>query len=463
MTRGDPGLTKNSSWWVQLLPAGLRESLSEREGARRVIENAGWLMADRAFRLFLVFGVNVAVARYLGPDQFGLMSYVLAFASLFAAFSSVGLDPILVREAVRNPAPQHQGIVFGTAVVLRITVAFGGYLAVCAFVLLLHSTDRLLLGLIALAATALLFQAFEVGDPWFQARVASRYTVLARGVSVVLVAGLKLGFIAAGLSLSYFIAAQALEALLGSVLLYITYRRRAGPEHVWNFDRATVRSLAREAAPLFVSALAVAAYMKLDLILLARLTSPQDVGYYSAAQRIVELWYFVPIVISLSVFPALVKSRTVNPDLFFERLTLLYRFLTLTSFAFALLISFSASWLVGVLYGASYRPAEDVLRVLVWAGLATSLGVASSQFLLVEGLTRLALWRTLIGLSVSIAAILILAPRFQALGAAVATVAGYSAATFVIIFFPGLQRHSRCMGGAFNPFPLWAAFFGKGR
>lgn len=463
MMRGDPGLAKNSSWWVQLLPAGLRESMSGREGARRAVENVGWLTVDRVFRLFLVFAVNVAVARYLGPDQFGLMSYVLAFASLFAAFSSVGLDSILVREAVRHPASQRQGIVFGTAVALRAAVAFCGYVAVCGFALLLHSADRWLLGLISLAATALLFQAFEVGDPWFQARVASRYTVLARGVSVVLVAGLKLGFIAAGLSLSYFIAAQALEALLGSVLLYITYRRKAGPEHVWNFDHATARSLIREAVPLFVSALAVAAYMKLDLILLARLASPQDAGYYSAAQRIVELWYFVPIVVSLSVFPALVNSRTVDPDLFFERLTLLYRFLTLASLAFALLITVSAGWLIGVLYGDSYRPAEDILRVLAWAGLATALGVASSQFLLVEGLTRLALWRTLIGLGVSIAGILILVPRYQALGAAVATVAGYSVATFVIIFFPGLQRHARCMEAAFNPLPLWAAFFGKGR
>ena len=454
-------MTKNLPWWIQLLPAGIREGLSGREGARRVVENVGWLMADRVFRLFLVFAVNVAVARYLGPDQFGLMSYVLAFVSLFAAFSNIGLDPILVREAVRHPTSQDQGIVFGTAVVLRVVAGFCGYLAVCALALLLHSADPWLLGLMALAATALLFQAFEVGDPWFQAKVASRYTVMARGLSVVLAAGIKLGFIAAGLSITYFIAAHAVEALLGSVLLFFAYRRKAGREHAWIFDRATARSLAREAAPLFFSALAVAAYMKLDVILLARLGSPQDVGYYSAAQRIVELWYFVPIAISLSVFPALVNSRLADPDLFFERLTLLYRFLIFTSVAFALLITVSAGWLISVLYGPSYQPAGDVLRVLAWASLATSLGVASSQFLLVEGLTRLALWRTLIGLSVSIAGILILAPRFQALGAAVATVVGYSVATFSIILFPGLQRHSRTMGGAFNPFPLWVAFFGK--
>jgi PST family polysaccharide transporter len=413
-------------------------------------------MGDRVVRLLLVFAVNVAIARHLGPEQFGLLSYVLAFASLFAAFSTVGLDSILVREVVRQPDPERAGALIGTATTLRLIAALVGYGAVAGAGVLMHGTDTLTAALIALAGSVLLVQALDVGEPWFQAKLGARNAVLARGGALVLGAAVKIYFIVGGLPVAYFVAAQVLETVLGTLFVTLIYRRRAGSRHKWRFDRQLAMSLVREALPLFVSALAVAAYMRLDVILLAALATEDDVGYYSAAQRLVELWYFVPGAVCVSVFPSLVRIRAIDPELFFRRLSLLYRFIALSSAAFAMAMAAFSDWVVSLLYGHTYVYAADVLKILAWASFATALGVATSHYLLIEGLVRAVLARTLIGLTIGTLLLVVLVPPLKSIGAAIATVAGYSAATFAILLFPGLERHSRCMLGAFNPVPLFA-------
>lgn len=447
MNRGTP-------WWVRWLPLRYRDFLASREGAQRAIENAAWLMGDRVIRLFLVFAVNVAIARHLGPEQFGLLSYVLAFTALFAAFSTAGVDSILVRELVREREPERLGALVGTAITLRLTCALLGYFAVSVTGALLHGVHALATALIALAGSVLLFQALDVGDPWFQAKTAARYAVLARGGALALGAATKIVFIVAELPTPYFVAAQVFETVLGTVFLMAVYRSSAGAEYKWSFDRPLARSLVRECSPLFVSALAVAAYMRLDVILIAVLASQDDVGYYSAAQRLVELWYFVPTAVCMSVLPSLVRSRSSNPELFFRRLSLLYRFTALSSGAFALAMAMFSNRIIAWLYGSEYASAADVLKILACAGIAAALGIASSQYVIVERLGRVALVRTLMGLGTAVVLLVVLVPTFKSVGAAVATAAGYSVATFAILFFPGLGRHRRCMLGALNPLPL---------
>lgn len=456
-----PIMNQGMPWWVARLPIRYRDRLAGREGAQRAIENLAWLIGDRVIRLGLVFAVNVAIARHLGPDQFGVLSYVLAFASLCAAFSTLGLDAVLVRETIRQPNPERAGALMGTAVVLRMISALVGYAAVSATGVLMHGTEAPTAALVALAASVLLFQALDVGEPWFQAKVASRYAVAARVSALALGAAVKIYFVIEQLPVAYFVCAQVFETALGTLLLTAIYRNRAGARHRWAFDGLLAKSLIREGLPLFLASLAVAAYMRLDVILLAALASEDDVGYYSAAQRIVELWYFVPAAVSMSVFPSLVGVRSSDPPLFFRRLSLLYRFMIFSSTAFALTIAILCRWLIPLLYGDLYEPAVSVLIILAWASVAAAVGVASSQYLVIEGLIHVALARTLIGLSVAVLLLAVLVPPLKSVGAAIAALAGYSAATFAVLLFPGMGQHSRCMLQAFNPLPLFALVVGR--
>ena len=55
-------------------------------------------MGHRVLSMIVALFVGVYVARYLGPERFGLLSYAGSFVGLFTALATLGLDGIMVRE-----------------------------------------------------------------------------------------------------------------------------------------------------------------------------------------------------------------------------------------------------------------------------------------------------------------------------------------------------------------------------
>lgn len=79
------------------------KSLVQHQGFRRYAANTSWMMAEQMLRIVAGLLVGIWVARYLGPEQFGLFSYVLAFTAIFGGIAKLGLDGIMVRELVNHP------------------------------------------------------------------------------------------------------------------------------------------------------------------------------------------------------------------------------------------------------------------------------------------------------------------------------------------------------------------------
>src|SRR5579862_3680867 len=72
--------------------------LRQKTGLRESLSNIGWLSGDRIIRMFGALLVGTLVARYLGPNQFGLLNYGIALYGLFNIISNLGLDALIVRD-----------------------------------------------------------------------------------------------------------------------------------------------------------------------------------------------------------------------------------------------------------------------------------------------------------------------------------------------------------------------------
>lgn len=83
-----------------------------------ILTNTGWLLADRTLRLFVSLLVGVWIARYLGPEEFGLLSFAIAYVGMFATVGTLGLRDIVVRDIVRNEGCVRKTI--GTSFVMRV-------------------------------------------------------------------------------------------------------------------------------------------------------------------------------------------------------------------------------------------------------------------------------------------------------------------------------------------------------
>jgi O-antigen/teichoic acid export membrane protein len=114
----------------------------------------------------------------------------------------------------------------------------------------------------------------------------------------------------------------------------------------------------------------------------------REVGLYSAAVRLSEVWYFIPVIITASVFPSIVNAKKISQEFYYTRLHRLYKLMFWLAIGIALPMSFLSDWLITLLYGDSYRDAGAVLKINIWAGVFVFIGVASSKWFIIEGLQR---------------------------------------------------------------------------
>ncbi|MEM4655156.1 MAG: flippase [Thermosphaera sp.] len=415
--------------WTVLSLQNLLRSLYAREGFKRISINVFWLFVDKVIRMGVGLVVGAWVARYLGPSQFGLLNFAIAFSALFGAFATLGLDPIVVREILKCPEKTNE--LLGTTFVLKLLGGTFAFILSVIGVFLLRPSELLTIILVALSAGGFIFQAFLAIDFYYQAYLKSKYTVWAQNLAFLIISGFKVFFIFKKAPLIVFGIAGFAEILLGSILLFIFYKIQRGNEGKWKFSYAIAGSLLKDSWPLMLAGLAVMVYMRINLVMLGQMLNDRAVGIYSAATRISEIWYFIPMAIASSLFPAILKSKGISESLYYKRLQQYFTLMTWLGLSFALLISFSSKFIIYALYGSSYYEAYSVLIIHAWAGVFVCLGVASSSWFLVENLQQYSFYRSLMGALINIVLGLWLIPILGVNGASWATVLSYAVAAYL--------------------------------
>lgn len=372
--------------------------------------------------------MTVLLARYLGPERFGVINFALAFAGLFGFLTSLGLDNIIIRELVTSPENTAQTI--GTGLVLR---ACGSILAFIAAPLAMYATgerDHLTLSLGAIFGTVALFRTFDVFDLHFQARVLSKYTVWATSASFIVIAIGKLVLISYGATLAAFAWADVAGAALTAAGLMVLYFWTIGRSQSWRFNVSHAHRLLAAGWPLMLSGVAILIYMRIDQVMLKRMLGADEVGLYSAATRLSEMWYFIPMAVTSSVFPSILRTRTSSIELYYRRLERLFSLMSICAIAIAIPMTVLSRPLMVLLFGLRFAGAGPILAVHIWAALFVFWGVAQTPWNIAEGLQRLALYRTLAGAIINVGLNFVLIPRYAGTGAAIATVIAYGAAAW---------------------------------
>lgn len=382
-------------------------------------------MLDRVVRMGLGVVVGVWIARYLGPSQYGNLSFALSFVAIFGTLATLGLESIVARDIVRDESSAAQ--ILGTAFTLRI---FGSILATglaIAAARWIQPYDATTCWLVALLSAGLIFQAFDTIDSYFQAHIRSRLTVWAKNAAFIIVSGARLWLIHVGAPLWTFAAAQVVELALGATGMLVAYRFSGGRLSRWNAQKQRATQLLKQGWPLMLTGMAILIYMRIDMVMLKIMQGDRAVGIYATATRISEVWYFIPVTIVSSVSPAIIRAKG-NPSLYYGRLARLFSLMSLIAIGGGAVIALCSHWIIHMLYSDAFSGAAPVLAVHIWASVFVFLGVAQDPWNVSENLLKLRFYRTLAGAVTNVLLNIVLIPKYSAMGAAVATVVSYAMA-----------------------------------
>ena len=408
------------------------------KGAQRYFFSVSWLLAERVLRIASSVLVGIYVARFLGPGNFGIYSYVLAFFTIASVVSQLGLNHMLVREIIL--APEKRDVLFGTAFWMT---AGGALLSIAALgaITLMIGTDPTTRIYILIVGCGLFFQAFDVVEAYFSAKVLARPVSVARIMQLLLSSILKLFLVWQQAGLVWFVLVSLFDQMTLAGFMILAYTRHASCAFMRLFDLAEARHMLNRAWTRIVITLSTILYLRIDQIMLMEMQGSHSAGLYASAARITEA-VFIPVLVMTGVLsPALLAARMRSKDLYNDRLQRLFFLMTWLGIGAALTVGIAAGWIMS-LFGSAYRDAAQLLVVHVLVLVPFSQWLVLQRWALAENLEGLIMYFLVAGAMLNVLLNLLLIRQYGTVGAALATVISQATITYVA---PLLFRRSRPM------------------
>jgi len=387
--------------------------------------NTAWMVAEQLARLSIAVLLTAWIARSLGPEAMGRLSFALALCALFGTVTAVGLNRIIVREFSENDDEAAERQLLATTMAMRLGASALMVVVAVGVCLAIAPQNALL---VAILAPGYFASSFDLVSLLYQSRHRSRDTVVARMGAFLVSSAIKATLLWLGAGVEWIAVACLLDWACAAVALAWRYRRDHPGRPHWEPSLALARRLFIEARIEIIAGFSAMAFMRIDQVMLEVMRDSTQVALMAVSTRLTEAWYFVPAAIVSSTFPMVVRLQATDPAGAMRALRRLYGQVVVLGVLAALAMTVAAPWVVRLLYGAKYAAAADVLVLQTWCGVFLSLGLASGSWLIANRLGMLNLRRNVFGMLVNVALNLWLIPAHGARGAAFATLVAFACA-----------------------------------
>lgn len=420
---------------------------------KKLIANFSWLTVDRIVRLGINLFIVGWIARYLGKSQYGLFNYAMSLTILVSALASLGTNNIIIREIVNHPDRKNH--ILGSAFIMR---QIGGILVVILsviIVMIINRDDSLTQLLVFIASLTYMVSSFDIIDLYFQSQLKSKYAVIANNSVFILLSGVRVALILMKAPLVAFAVAATAEVFVAQVAMVVMYHRTGESIFKWKWNRDIARDMFRDSWPLLLSTISAVLYLRIGQVMLGKMISYAEVGIYAAAVKISEVWYFVPAMVVLTIYPKLIEVKKINEELYNRRLLEFFSIMALISYGAMIPTFFFNRLIIKVIFGPQYVAAGAILSIHIWAGLFYSMAVSRACWCNIENYTRGTFYSTLAGAILNVILNIPLIPMYGGMGAATATmlarlVAGYLSTLFMSRKIFVMQTRSLYLAGLYR-------------
>jgi len=403
------------------------------------LENTLWVISEKLFQMGLSVLVIILLARYLGPEQFGILSYGLSVISIFAMAGHVGLSGLVVRELVKNPDRQEE--VLGTSIVLKGIGYFIGFLLLLVFAFISEPEYSIGFWVLIILSFSILFRPIDVIDFWFQSRLEAKFTAISKMIALLVSSLLTIALVFSEVELVLFTLPIVIQSILTAILLLVFYKYKSvigGGK--WCFSSTKAKELIKQGVLVFLGSIFAVVYLKVDQVMLKWMVGVEEVGIYSVASTLSEAWYFLPVAIVSSLFPKLINLRESNPLMYKARLQQIFDLLFLIAMVIATIVSFVADPLIEYLFGKAFHDSGEVLVIHIWAAVFIFMRAAFSKWILIENVLIFSLITQGLGAMSNIILNWFFIPTYGAVGAAYATLISYAVSSYLALIFYSRTR-----------------------
>jgi len=422
---------------------------------KKIFKNALYLFLSNVIVRIIAAFTTILIARTLGVEDYGILSVTLAIAAVTGYFTDLGLTHTLMREATKSNA--NLSVLMSIFFKLRIFFAF----ITCLISLIIFEaiyTDVYFKNILYWVVFPTIWGAAlqGVGAAYFQVIEKMHTTALIRTIaglttSFALILGMIFNWPLAIIGPTYG-AANILAGIFS--ILFVT--KNINIFKGW--DKAILSGLLSFTFSGFVIML----LPQLGPIILERVSTLKEVGYFSVAYRIPTVLYQLPGIIAVAFYPILFRyGNSGHLDEHLKLNTIQLKIMSFLGIAMSIPFLLFSEWWTLFLFGNEWLEASKTLSILAIIVILQGISYPIADALTTTGLQARRMKVLLIGLFVGVPLYCLLGLNFGSIGGATAAVIieAIILIGFVIRYPKGLILISRGLRYNLSAFTITLLFF----
>lgn len=397
-----------------------------------IFVNVSWLGIERVFRLTIGLFLMTWIARYLGPKNFGLLNFSVAFVALFASFTSFGLNSVASRELIKRP--KNKDTLLGTVWTIQLLGSFILILLATTTLSFLRNPDERTMAFVAILSFGSIGKAADFSRIWFESQTSSKNVAITEIFVFSLLALTRVALLLSNAPLAAFVWAICAESLLTGLGLALTYSIKGGNLSLLKPKLSEAKWMLAESWPLVLSTTLVLINFNIDKIMLAQIAGDFQVGIYTAATKLVESSYFIPMAISASVAPALTRAAERSQTEYTKATRKVFTGLTLISLSIGISLFLLSDLIIKTLYGANFATASSPLSIHAWTLVFVFHVSFRTRLFTIERRQKTTLFFSCLTVAVNIVCNFFFIPRWGASGASWGSLVSWGSSAVIFPF-----------------------------
>jgi PST family polysaccharide transporter len=395
------------------------------------IKSSFFLMFDKILRVIVGVLVGVWLARYMGKFNFGQLNFSLSIVAITSVLTS-GFSGIAVKKFM-HPDVNDQ-FFLNSALFLQFLYGLVAFLIPFSFIFLFDKNENNMITYILILSLPNIFKFTDIFRYYFESKFQTYQLILIEFIVFITITLIRIFFILNGYEIIYFVILISIESIIVSIIWVFKFRRNFNIPNFFSIHFKSLTNLFKLSYPIIISGIGVIIYMRLDIIMIKYFCGNESVGIYSAALRISEGIYFIPMALMVSLNPLFLEYFHDKTKYHFLLKNLLILF-NLISVSFCIFFSLFSSFFIKVLYGPEYFGAGQILVVHIWTTIFVFLGIPLGSYLISNSNSSMLMYKVFIGLVINILLNAALIPPLGAIGAAYATLITQIFVSFFLNYF----------------------------
>ena len=333
------------------------------------------MMSEKLLSIFGLIFVTSFVARYIGPENFGKLTFATSIFAIVQTLAMFGSDNIIFQKTSKNKKTGER-IIRATKHIRNVLYAI---FATVVLAYLYYSVDQLTFVFSVASCIAVYFALHDVYNIYFNATLQSYINTICNVTAILVSLIVRYCIAKFELPVAYLSLPIVLITLIPFVMRWFWFKHKAITPKTSHKIQHYRRYMLGVGKKMVLYSLSIAIFTKTSQLFLG-LSSQHDLGIYTVAMTLGSSFYFVLNALISSFLTQIYAQKDIEQSQnMVAKLSALVASIALMAGGFFLIFG---HYIIDWLYGSAYQQVNQILLLAVIVTLFSGMSTVAEKYLI---------------------------------------------------------------------------------